>query len=151
MAGATWNCCPLGAFCVHHTAISSLHAKPHNYVYRISFTSLRRPSWLLSHLHTQSHIDLQSNLAFDLVIHCHLAQQEWPQYLNLAFDFVNCRVTFLIKIGQWTILNETSEGGSRDRKRGWVLYDMGSFIMNSLWSFIMNIERRVPRSKARLD
>jgi len=115
MAGATWNCCTLGAFCVHHTAITSCKT---TYVYRMSFTSLHWPSWLLSHLHTQSHTDLQSNLAFDLVIHRHLAQQEWPQYLSLAFDFVNCRVTsFLIKIGQWTILNEISEGGSRDRKR----------------------------------
>ena len=31
MAGATWNCCRLGAFCVHHTTmhhVTSLHAKP---------------------------------------------------------------------------------------------------------------------------
>jgi len=31
MAGATWNCCCFGAFCVHHTTMHhmSLHAKPH--------------------------------------------------------------------------------------------------------------------------
>ena len=28
MAGATWNCCHLGTFCVHHTTMP-LHAKPH--------------------------------------------------------------------------------------------------------------------------
>ena len=36
MAGATWNCCHLGTFCVHHTTvhhiiITSLHAKQHEY------------------------------------------------------------------------------------------------------------------------
>ena len=32
MAGAMWNCCHLGVFCVHHTTmhhVMSLHAKPH--------------------------------------------------------------------------------------------------------------------------
>ena len=34
MAGATWNCCHLRAFCVHHTImhhVTSLHANPHMY------------------------------------------------------------------------------------------------------------------------
>ena len=32
--GATWNCCRLGAFCVHHTTmhhVTSFHAKPHTW------------------------------------------------------------------------------------------------------------------------
>ena len=45
MAGATWNCCCLGTFCVHHTTMHSCYSLD-----LFTFTCLWRstPSWVLS-------------------------------------------------------------------------------------------------------
>ena len=53
MAGATWNCCRLGAFCVHHTTMHhftvSLHSKPHTYkgacVFRCNLSLVLLAKW----------------------------------------------------------------------------------------------------------
>ena len=49
VAGATWNCCHLGTFFVHHTTmhhVASLHAKPHTHSACIVFNCNLPPALL---------------------------------------------------------------------------------------------------------
>ena len=48
MAGATWNCCYLGSFCVHHTTMSSAIAGVSRFGRAVSRrkAGMHRPAWV---------------------------------------------------------------------------------------------------------
>ena len=73
MFGTTWNCCCLGTFCVHHTAmhrVASLHlnVKPHT------------RDWVHACLAVTCRLHFLQNDQDRLIVLCAIAITQWPEH-----------------------------------------------------------------------